>query len=169
MTAEASQDLRMADIGTGRGRALDPGGGPEDPAENGDDGVDPGDGPEGAAVPHDIGREELSRALCVLAVEDAGKVIAGDSHPLLRRENLDHGFPPECLCWRRPSSRLRMGSRIQEVPSPRPGVTSSAMLEGKRTHALSAPTLVTSKLRPDLGGRRGECAVLGKLLESALA
>src|SRR5258705_2410961 len=104
---------------------LDPRERADEPAENGDDGVDAGDGPEGAAVPHDIGREEISRALCVLAVEDAGKVIAGDGHPLLGRESLDHGFPPECLSWQRPSSRRRMGTRIQEVPSPRPGVTSS--------------------------------------------
>src|SRR2546428_10226800 len=71
---------------------LDPGERADEPAENGDDGVDAGDRPEGAAVPHNIGREELSRALCVAAVEDAGKVIARDGHPLLGRERLDHGF-----------------------------------------------------------------------------
>src|SRR5258706_9208522 len=71
---------------------LDPCERADDPAENGDDSVDPGDRPEGAAVPHDIGREELSRALCVAAVEDAGEVIASDGHSLLRRQTLDHGF-----------------------------------------------------------------------------
>src|SRR5437899_4410525 len=43
------------------------------------------------------------------------------------------------------------------------------MLEGKRGHALSAPTVVTSTLRPDLVGRRRECELLEKLLESARA
>src|SRR5947208_17071662 len=43
------------------------------------------------------------------------------------------------------------------------------MLEGKRGHALSAPTLVTSTLRPDLVGRRRERELLEKLLESARA
>src|SRR5437879_2048697 len=41
------------------------------------------------------------------------------------------------------------------------------MLEGKRGHALSAPTVVTSTLRPDLVGRRRERELLEKLLESA--
>src|SRR2546426_3789628 len=67
---------------------LDPCERADEPAENGDDGVDPGDRPEGAAVPNDIGCEELPRALCVAAVEDAGKVIARDGHPLLRRKTL---------------------------------------------------------------------------------
>src|SRR5256712_13858327 len=78
-------------------------------------------------------------------------------------------FLLSAISWRRPSSRLRMGTRIQEVPSPRPDVTSSAMLEGKRAHALSAPTVVTSTLRPDLVGRRRERELLEKLLESARA
>src|SRR2546425_10073680 len=43
------------------------------------------------------------------------------------------------------------------------------MLEGKRGQALSAPTVVTSTLRPDLVGRRRECELLEKLLESARA
>src|SRR6267378_7660928 len=44
-----------------------------------------------------------------------------------------------------------------------------AMLEGKRGHALSAPTVFTSTLRPDLVGRRRERELLEKLLESARA
>src|SRR6266850_2159990 len=79
---------------------LDPGERADEPAEHGDDRVDPGDRPERAAVPHDILREELARALRVATVEDAGNVIPGDGHPVLRRESLDHGFPPECLSWR---------------------------------------------------------------------
>src|SRR2546426_547569 len=43
------------------------------------------------------------------------------------------------------------------------------MLEGKRGHALSAPTVVTSTVRPDLVGRRRERELLEKLLESARA
>src|SRR3989442_13813467 len=43
------------------------------------------------------------------------------------------------------------------------------MLEGKRGHALSAPTLVTSTLRPELVGRRRERELLGNLLGSARA
>jgi hypothetical protein len=41
------------------------------------------------------------------------------------------------------------------------------MLESKRGPALSAPTAVTSTLRPDLVGRRPERELLEKLLESA--
>src|SRR5256886_9229327 len=41
------------------------------------------------------------------------------------------------------------------------------MLEGKRGHALSAPTVVTSTRRPDLVGRRRERELLEKVLESA--
>src|SRR2546426_9028044 len=78
-------------------------------------------------------------------------------------------FLLNAFLWRRPSSRLRMGTRIQEVLSPQPGVTSSAMLEGKRGHAPSAPTVVTSTLRPGLVGRRRERELLEKLLESARA
>src|SRR5213593_4344158 len=104
---------------------LDPCERADEPAENGDDGVDPGDRPEGAAVPDDIGREELSCALCVAAVEDAGKVIAGDGHPLLCRESLDHGFPPECHSWRshRRACGWALASRKSLVRDP--GVTSS--------------------------------------------
>src|SRR3989441_3071691 len=43
------------------------------------------------------------------------------------------------------------------------------MLEGKRGQALSAPTVVTSTVRPDLVGRRRERELLEKLLESARA
>src|SRR5256884_59014 len=43
------------------------------------------------------------------------------------------------------------------------------MLEGKRGHALSAPTLVSSTLKPELVGRRRERELLEKLLESARA
>src|SRR5580765_863496 len=41
------------------------------------------------------------------------------------------------------------------------------MLEGKKGHALSAPIVVTSTLRPDLVGRRRERELLEKLLDSA--
>src|SRR5256885_15845720 len=43
------------------------------------------------------------------------------------------------------------------------------MLEGKRAHALSAPTVVTGTLRRDLVGRRRERELLEKLLESGRA
>src|SRR3989442_840699 len=43
------------------------------------------------------------------------------------------------------------------------------MLEGKRGHALSAPTVVTRTLRPDLVGRRRERELLEKVLESGRA
>src|SRR6266480_4859977 len=43
------------------------------------------------------------------------------------------------------------------------------MLEGKSGHALLAPTVVTSTLKPELVGRRRERDLLEKLLESARA
>src|SRR5207245_10722621 len=60
---------------------LDPCERADEPAENGNDGVDAGDRPKGATVPHDIGREELARALGVAAVGDTVQGSACQGYP----------------------------------------------------------------------------------------
>ena len=45
--------------------------------------------PSDAAVPGDVGREEVPGPLRVVPVEDLGNELARDRHPLVDRERLD--------------------------------------------------------------------------------